>query len=265
MPLDTTLCAAAPSCRRAMRIALLFLASIIRAPTTDAQAAGWSGAIEANANILFGAAQGRLVALRAGTQRADSTLELEADVLFSYADTRTEDDGREVTARATRVSLGTDYRPRDRVSPFWFGSVESSLQQRLARRYTTGAGAKLTMYREGDDDVSVSLALLWEQARTLDPEPPAPRTETQARWSLRVRARRQLTETTRLEHVTFYQPAVAHLARSIAESTTSLAVSILARVALTTTLRDRYDSEARQRGARSNHDGQLLFGVRASF
>lgn len=226
---------------------------------------GWSGAIEASANVLFGAARGRLVALKAGTQRADSALEVQGDFLLSYADSRLEDEEREVTARAVRVSLGVDYRPFDRWSPFWFGTAESSLQQRIDRRYTTGAGAKLTFYREGDDDVSASLALLWEQTRALDPEPPRPFAETQARWSLRLRARRQLSEATRLEHVTFYQPAVAHFARYIVETTTSLALTITTRVALTGTLRDRYDSESRSRGARSNHDGQLLFGARASF
>jgi hypothetical protein len=246
-------------------VALLLSTSIIRAPATGAQEIGWSGAIEASANVLFGAARGRLIALRAGTQRADSALEVQADALLSYADAPTEDEEREVTARAVRVSLGADYRPFDRWSPFWFGTVESNLQQRIDRRYSTGAGAKLTLYREGDDDVSASLALLWEQTRPLDPPPLTTRTEGQARWSLRLRARRQLTETTRLEHVTFYQPAVERFARYIVETTTSLAVTITTRIALTGTLRDRYDSDARSRGARSNHDGQVLFGARASF
>lgn len=265
MQLDTTLRAARPCFPGAKVLVLLFLPSIIRAPTLQAQEVGWSGAIEASANVLFGAARGRLVALKAGTQRADSTLEVQGDVLLSYADARTENEEREVTARALRVSLGADYRPFERLSPFWFGSAESSLQQRIDRRYGTGAGAKLTFYREGEDDVSASLALLWEHTRALDPEPPAPLSESQARWSLRLRARRQLTEATRLEHVTFYQPAVDQFARYTAESTTSLAVTINTRVAVTGTLRDRYDSEARSRGARSNHDGQLLFGARASF
>jgi hypothetical protein len=65
---------------------------------------------------------------------------------------------REVTARALRVSLGADYRPFERLSPFWFGSAESSLQQRLDRRYRTGAGAKRTFYREGEDDISAATA-----------------------------------------------------------------------------------------------------------
>jgi hypothetical protein len=246
-------------------IALLFLLGILHVPAAGAQDVGWSGAIEASANVLFGAARGRVAALEAGTQRTDSTLEVQGDFLLSYADSRTEDDEREVTARAVRVSLGVDHRPFERLSPFWFGSVESSLQQRIDRRYSTGAGAKLTFYREENDEISASLALLWEETRALDPSPPTPRTETQARWSLRLRARRQLAETASLEHVTFYQPAVERMARYMAVTSTSLAVTISTRIAFTGTLRDRYDSEARSRGARSNHDGQLLFGARATF
>jgi hypothetical protein len=265
MRTDTTAGAFEADLRRAVATALVLSSILLGAPVARAQELGWSGTIEASANILFGAARGRVAALKAGTQRADSTLEVQGDVLVSYADVRTEDEARQVTARAASASLGIDYRPFETVSPFWLGSVESSLQQRVDRRYRTGAGAKYTFFRQDGDDVSASLALLWEHTRTLDPQPPTPRTQTQARWSLRLRARRQLTETTRLEHVTFYQPAVEHFGRYSAESTTSLAVTITSRVAVTGTLRDRYDSEARSRGARSNHDGQLLFGARASF
>lgn len=153
MQLDTTLRTARPCFPGAKVIVLLFLPSIIRAPTLQAQEVGWSGAIEASANVLFGAARGRVVALKAGTRRADRMVEMQGDLLLTYADARTEDDEREVTARALRVSLGADYRPFERVSPFWFGSAESSLQQRIDRRYSTGAGAKLTLYREEEDDV----------------------------------------------------------------------------------------------------------------
>jgi hypothetical protein len=42
-------------------------------------------------------------------------------------------------------------------------------------------------------------------------------------------------------------------------------VALNSSLSLTVTLRDRYDTEAITRGAASNHDGQLLFGVRAKF
>jgi hypothetical protein len=66
-------------------------------------------------------------------------------------------------------------------------------------------------------------------------------------------------------HTTLFQPVADELSRYTAETTTGLAVTLNASLALTVTLQDRYDSEARGRGASSNHDGQLLFGVRAKF
>jgi hypothetical protein len=248
-----------------MRVLALLVSGIIHTSVGHAQEPGWSGMLEANANVLFGAARGRLVAFKAGAERADSTIEVNGDLLYSYADARTDDDRREITARSARASLGIDLNPFARWSPFWFGSVESSLQQRIDQRYSTGAGAKYTFFQRGEDESSLSLAALWERTLARDPEPPAPRATSQARWSLRFRLRRQMTETVRFEHLSFYQPVVDAIELYIIESSTALALAISSRIALTATLRDRYDSEARTRGARSNHDGQLLFGARASF
>jgi hypothetical protein len=230
-----------------------------------AQAPVWHGSVEGSANVLFGAARGRVIAGAVGASRTDSILELRADFRTTYADARAEDGHREVTARAPRASMGLDYRPYARVSPFWFGAIESSLQQRIASRWETGAGAKLTLQRKGDDDLSVSLALLVDRTRALRPDSATPRAVTNERWSLRFRVRRQLTDAVRLTHVTFYQPAIDRPGRYTAETTTGLAIALASKLALTATLRDRYDSEARARGARSNHDGQLLFGAKASY
>lgn len=245
--------------------AVLRIAALLTPRAAEGQSSGWGGTIEGSANVLFGAARGRLVSFSTSGERADSAVEVQADLVFSYADTRLQDGRREVTARSSRISLGVDYRPLARLSPFWFGSTESSLQQRIARRYGSGAGVKLTHYRRGDDDVSTSLALLGEHTRALDPDSTTPRSVTRVRWSLRFRVRKQLAENVRFSHVTFYQPSVARLGRYIADTNTSLAVALNETLALTATLRDRYDSDAAQRAAPSNHDGQLLFGLRASF
>ena len=84
------------------------------------------------------------------------------------------------------------------------------------------------------------------------------------RWSLRARMRHQLGPVVKFTHVTFYQPAVDELSASVVDSNTALAVSMTAAWSLTASWRERFDSEARDRGARSNHDGQVLFGVRLS-
>ena len=69
--------------------------------------------------------------------------------------------------RTAFASLGFDLHPFKRYSPFWFGSVESSLQQRIARRYSTGAGGKVTFHQREENEASLSLALLAE--RTVAP------------------------------------------------------------------------------------------------
>jgi hypothetical protein len=253
--------------RRSTRAAwaALGLCSAALAAPLGAQTLGWSGTAEASGNLFFGAARGRLASLAAGAARADSGLEVRADALLTYADARDEDGVASVTARATRVSLALDARPFARLSPFAFGGAETSLQQRVALRVSGGAGAKRTFYRHGDDDVSFSLALLGERTRVLHPEPGAPTDVSRARWSARLRVRRQLGAGLRVTHVTFYQPAVDRVDRYVVDSQTALALTLTKVLAATVTLRDRYDSEATARGARSDHDGQVVFGLRATF
>lgn len=230
-----------------------------------AQGAPWNRTVEANANLLFGAAKGRVASLSAGAAKADSAVELRGEVRFTYADARDPQGVVSVTARASRLSLGADYRPYGRVSPFLFGTAESSLQQRVAHRYSGGLGAKIRILPPGDNEASVSLALLWEETRALHPAPGVDATVSLARWSFRLRANRRLSSAVQASHTTFYQPAADELGRFTAETTTGLAVALNSSLSLTVTLRDRYDSEAGSRGAASNHDGQLLFGVRAKF
>jgi hypothetical protein len=234
------------------------------------QTLGWSGTVEASGTVLFGNASDRVVAGRLQVGRADSTLEVRSDVRLTYAQGENDAGQRRVKGRTAFASLGMDLHPFRRYSPFWFGSVESSLQQRIARRYATGVGGKLTFHQREDDEASVSLALLAERTRPRRAPDAAPGDDPdweawRTRWSLRPRVRWRLTDAVRFSHVTFYQPAVDRLSRYTVNSTTSLAADLTARIAVTVTLHDTYDSEARGRGARRNNDGQLLFGSRAGF
>jgi hypothetical protein len=88
---------------------------------------------------------------------------------------------------------------------------------------------------------------------------------TRTRWSARFRAHHQLTPSLAFTHVTFYQPAVERFGAYTIETLTELEDRLWAALSFTASLHDVFDSEARLRGATSNHDGQLLFGVRTSF
>ena len=256
--------AARPVGPRALMLALAGVVQLVAGPLR-AQDLGWSGTAEASANLLHGAVRGRVASAALGLGRADSVLQVRAELQVTYADSRDADDNSAVNARATRATLAVDRQPFARVSPFAFGSAETSLQQRIASRFAGGAGAKLVVHRHGDDDASVSLALLGERTRALDPAPAMESVSTRVRWSLRGKLRRRFSDALRFTHVTFYQPAVDRPARYTIDSNSSLAATMTRSLALTATLRERFDSEARTRGARSNHDGQLLFGVRTSF
>jgi hypothetical protein len=232
-----------------------------------AQAPGWERSVQLSANAWYGAAQARVVATDFGLSRTDSALAVRSDLHFGYADDRGSDEARRVTARAVRASLGLDYQPFARYSPFGFAGVESSLQQRIAQRYNVGVGAKLTLRRKDRDDLSVSLALLEERTRALASADGVGGVVTnRTRWSLRFRYRRQLTPTVYVSHVTFYQPAVREAAdRYTVNATTALEVALTRLLSLTATHRHLYDTEAGTRGAASSTDGQLLVGLRARF
>ena len=254
---------------RRMRAAIAMAASAcILAPAgLHAQPAGWEGTVDASGSILFGNASDHLLSARLQVGRADSTLEVRTDARFTYAASRVDRGERRVTGRTALMSLGVDYQPLRRYSPFWFGSVESSLQQQIARRVATGGGAKLTFHRRDADEASLSLALLGEQtrARRAVAADEVRGATWRTRWSLRARTRKQLNTMLRATHVTLYQPAVDRIDRYTIVSTSTLAAALTSAIALTATFHDTYDSEARGRGAASNNDGQMLFGVRAEF
>lgn len=229
------------------------------------QAAGWSGAAQASANALFGAAHTRLVSTAFDLGRADSTLSVRSALQLSYGDDRDEQADRRVTARTVKGSLGLDYRPFAAWSPFVFGTVESSFQQRIARRVDGGIGAKATFVRTERSELSLSLALLIERTRPLAVAGAAGPSSNLARWSWRFRTRLPLTPSLVFSHVTFYQPTVDHPGSYTVDTKTELEDRLWSALSFTATVHDRFDSEARGRGATSNHDGQLLFGLRTSF
>ena len=236
------------------------------AAAAAAQATGWERSVQISGNAWYGAAHARVMAAEVALARTDSTLSARTDLHAAYADDRAGDEPRRVTARAMKTTVSVDYRPLARYSPFAFGSLETSLQQRIAQRLNVGVGAKLTVLHHARDDASVSLAILAERTRPLVPPDSLEPIDVRARWSLRARYRRQLTPTLFFSHVTFYQPRIDDVARRFTvDATTAVEAALSAALALTSTLHHHYDSEARSRGADSNTDGQLLLGLRARF
>jgi hypothetical protein len=224
----------------------------------------WTGTAEANASVFFGNSEQRVFGGHVNAARADSALELSGDVQGLYGDAVVGDDPRQVIKRLWLLTATADYRPLARTSPFVFGTFESNYEKRIARRYSGGVGAKQTFVRTEQTEVSLSLALVAERTVPRDSSVGLP-TERLRRWSLRGRARRALDDRLRASHVTFWRPSVRRASDFLILSTTELEYGVTSSINLTLTFLDNYDSEAVRRGARTYNDGQLLFGLGASW
>jgi hypothetical protein len=234
----------------------------------------WKRTAEANGTLIYGAASQRLFSAAVGAAHSDSQYELSFNAMTAYGDSRDITTGsRQITVRNSRISTSYDLHPHDRLSPFAFGSAETNYQQRYRSRLSLGAGAKLIVWRPDSvvngfvQDASMSLAVLAEATRAM-PDASARVREAagnHTRWSLRVRYRKRLNDTIRFSHVTLYQPTVDRLSSYTLESVTELAIPLGERLQFTVSHRERLDSEAVKRGAASIQDGQLLFGLRATF
>jgi hypothetical protein len=223
----------------------------------------WSFEGELGASVFFGNTDQTTVSSRAATTRADSTYEFESDASFIYSEATGETGNAFVAKRSWDVQTGLDYHPYARVSPFVFGTGESSFERRIAFRYQAGAGAKLTMIRNERSRVDLSGAVLAEQTWVRDgPGDP----DGLARLSTRLRGRRAFSDgRPTLQTVNFYRPALDDFGNFVFESESSLGYDLTSVVTLKVSFKDTYDSEAVERGADTNNDGQILFSVLRSF
>ncbi|MGV3709278.1 MAG: DUF481 domain-containing protein [Gemmatimonas sp.] len=234
----------------------------------------WRGSVDANGTILYGAANQRIFTSGANASFIDPGFELRFDLQGGYGDSRNQNTGvRSVIARNIRLSSAFDWRPHHRTSPFAFASAETNYQQRYQSRVAGGVGAKQTFWRPDtvrdgfNEDLSLSLAVLGEHTQLRDDAPAASQSAagSRVRYSLRARFRKRINGTIRFSHVTLYQPTANDLNRYTLDAFTELAIPVRTRLQFTVTHRERLDSEAEKRGAVSIRDGQVLFGLRATF
>lgn len=143
-------------------------------------------------------------------------------------------DGREI-ANDQRVSLKLDLWPKARWSPFTFVDASRDIIRKLDFRSSGGAGIKRELWRGAEDsgDFSLSAALIWDyQDFRLAPGDTVPGRETLARWSLRAKGEKSISETTTLEHTTFYQPVWNRRMDYLLTMTTSVSTKVLAGISL---------------------------------
>jgi hypothetical protein len=240
------------------------LLAVLVTSRSAAQATGWHSVVEASASTLFGATSQTLASLATAVSHNGQRLTADGSVKFRYGESEAEDQNTFVSSRSWAATMSVDALPEGRVSPFLLGSAEASLEKRIASRVSGGVGAKWVFAKSNTGTASASVAMLGERTAALN-DTLAIRPVSLVRWSWRVKLDQRIDDKLSLTHVTFYGPVFNTPGRYTVTSTSVGSYALNKAVALTLTFVDNYDSQARARGAPTNNDGSLLFGVRGAF
>lgn len=226
-----------------------------------AQGLGWHEQAALNGNVFFGNTRQFLLGTAVNVERTDSTVLPRGEFRLIYGEDHAPvTDRRFVSKRSWIATASVDVRPFARVNPFAQGTLESSLEKKISRRYSAGGGARLNFVRTPRTEVLLSVGALAERTETLDPAAGNPAT-TLARGIGSFRYKRVLGTRVTFVSESSYQPALAHFDQYTVVSDNSVIFQLAKAISLSTAFRDSYDSQARSRGARTNNDGALLFGV----
>lgn len=247
--------------RSAFVVALAALA--LPGPALAQSADTWKAEAELGGAFFFGNTSAITLTTRTAASVADSTREIAVDGVFTYGEATDPEGISFVNKRSWAAGMTFDLHPFARVSPFALVRIESSFEQRIDQRYSLGAGAKLTVLNEEASELDVSLAMLGDR---LQPRGTEVEADTRLRWSGRLRGRRELAGgRVTLSSVTFYRPLVEEMENFTLTSTNSAAFVLSDRISLKVSFVDNYDSQAEERGARSNNDGQVLITILSAF
>jgi hypothetical protein len=249
--------------KQAMIAAFTVLCVCQRAAHAQEPSAGWHSIVEANASTLFGATSQTLTALAGALSHTGDGFTADAGLKFRYGESEDVNRVKFVNARGWELTTSVDVLPKERLSPFFFASSEASLEKRIKNRSAGGAGAKWVFATTNTGSASLSLAVLGEHTAPLSDSSVA--ATNLARFSWRVKMSQKIDDRLSVSHVTFYAPVVNAPGKYTINSTSVGAFSFNKAVALTLTFTDNFDSEARSRGAPSNNDGSLLFGIRGTW
>lgn len=227
----------------------------------------WKTEGEVGGSVFFGNKDQTAFLARASTATRGLAREFSVNGAFNYGEASTDDGGSAVNRRSWKLGVDLDPVPNARLSPFLSAKAEGSYEKRIDLRYNVGAGGKLTVAGDDSDGrLDLSVAVLAE--RTLPSEDASATADDRldARWSTRLRARHDLSEgRVTLQTETHYQPRFDRIDDFTMSSTSSVAFRVTEVLSLKLTFVDNYDSEALDRGASTNNDGQVFFSVLSAF
>jgi hypothetical protein len=219
---------------------------------------------ELSGSVFFGNTEQTVASTRAQFERSDSGYTFRTLARFNYGELTTPATTTIVNKRSWEAGANYDFRPYADFTPFVKVGYETSLENRIARRYSLGTGARYNIVRTPATDVIFSLGAAGEGTRPLAPGD-SRGTITLARGSSTLKLRRAFSERVTFTSETAYQPALTE-SDDYTITTTNTLKSALARfAALTLTFRDNYDSQAVRRGARVKNDGEILLGLLTTF
>jgi hypothetical protein len=269
--------------RNALACLILFFASAAgpvaaqdtaAAPTQDGKSAPvqdsttssveWNLDAEAGASFFFGAKEQATIATTLGVGRHSEEYQVDTEISFLYGEATDADGDSFVNKRMWEVEANVDYQGFSWVNPYVFGSALSSLQRGIKSRFKFGAGGIFTILDSEVTQLDLRLAMLGEQ--TNEANGATGEQDFLGRWTGQVSFRRTFSEErTVLEAALDYNPGVREFADFTFEVQSSLAFEVTEILSLKLSVKDNYDNGAKERGALSNNDGQLLFSVLASF
>jgi len=219
---------------------------------------------EVSGNAFFGNTRQLIASVRAEHERLDSAYAFRVLSRLNYGQTTTDATGTFVSKRSWIIGSNYDWRPFADFAPFVRASMESSYENRIARRYSGGVGTRMNVVRKAATDVIFSLGANGERTEALPPGDSAGAV-TLARGISSLRLRRELSSRVALTSETAYEPALTEGGDFTIQSVNALKVRLARFAALSFSVRDNYDSRSVARGARTNNDVELLMGILTTF
>jgi hypothetical protein len=224
----------------------------------------WSLESEIGASVFFGATDQTTVAVGIGLDQKSSRFQLENDLSYLYGEASDEVGETFVNKRSWSLGSNLDYRGFSWVNPYVFAGALSSLEKAIEIRYKGGAGAKLTVLDSEASRLSFALAALAE--RTVERSSENGDSEILARWAGEFHLHRGFSGgRTALEAKANYSPVFDQSDNYTVTAESSIAFKLSEIISLRLSVVDNYDSRAKDRGARDNNDGRVLFSVLSSF
>lgn len=245
-------------------VILGFTGLILIAVPAHGQEKSWSAKTELGANVFFGnTSQLAITTSLSGTLERGS-LGLAGRTTFAYGEASTAEGDNFVNKRAWDAALDVNFDPGSALNGFVRGRIESIFEKKIDLRYNTGAGARYQFGSGDDTQAELSLAVIAE--KTIPREGAGEEGGVVGKWSARFKLVRSAGGgRLRFESDTAYEPEASDLSVYTLTSRNSFALRLNERIAVQLSFVDAFDTEAVDRGARSNNDGQLFFGLVGTF